>query len=137
MPDIDAKNDEYNPCVVLFDEPPRAEFVMRDCATIYRDTAHPAVQEILDMETREVIGMCVDLPGARDERAEERGWMPIETAPKDGTEIIGKDARGRIIKTWFHAPWENEWKTDALGIWSPILWIPLPPAAIRAGGTDG
>lgn len=100
MPDIDAKNDEYNPCVVLFDEPPRAEFVMRDCATIYRDTAHPAVQEILDMETREVIGMCVALPAARLRARRSRNvdrhgrlWRHVShlsVAPADGGADRGK-----------------------------------------------
>jgi hypothetical protein len=28
-------------------------------------------------------------------------WQPIETAPKDYTEVIGIDAKGAVARTWF------------------------------------
>ena len=70
------------------------------------------------------------------------GWMPIETAPKDGQMILL--CKGRfVVPGWWDAaermhPWRLVDSTDAdeddtvqLNGWmanSPTLWMPIPPA---------
>ena len=65
-------------------------------------------------------------------KAEQRGaWQSIETAPKDGrTEIIGRDAAGRVRRTWYFAPSSRtqQWVRFEDNVpWKPIHWMPLPP----------
>lgn len=74
--------------------------------------------------------------------AESEGWQSIETAPKDGTEIIGWNTRlGRHIVSWKCQPQHNPyyaWISSTCNInhidpptrWSPLL----PPPA--AGGEE-
>lgn len=56
------------------------------------------------------------------------GWQPIDTAPKDGTWIIGCDARGhREIMHWWDFNQPGKWhgarqQEDP----EPIVWMPLP-----------
>lgn len=54
-------------------------------------------------------------------------WQPIETAPKDGTEILGAWYYGG----WSYQPmiWRNGWvkKFDAMSLLNPSHWMPLPP----------
>ena len=63
-------------------------------------------------------------------------WQPIDTAPKDYTEIIGIDVCGRIAKTWFFAPssYTRDWMRCGFGKqkpWTPTHWMPLPDAPTR------
>jgi hypothetical protein len=56
-------------------------------------------------------------------------WRPIETAPKDGTVLLGYDnGFGREI-VWWSVPM-NEWYSDGepLEFWTPTHWMPLPDA---------
>ncbi len=58
-------------------------------------------------------------------------WLPIETAPKDYTQVIGIDAKGTIARTWFFAPSSltQNWLRVGLpgkAVWHPTHWIPLP-----------
>lgn len=68
-------------------------------------------------------------------------WMPIETAPKDGTEILAWDGMERVIAHWgYGAEWDYE--ADDMGAtygrwednWDgrmepqPTHWMPLPAA---------
>lgn len=51
-------------------------------------------------------------------------WQPIDTAPKDGTEIIVFDPTsggGRAIVSWY---WES-WRDDELVSWKATHWMPL------------
>lgn len=65
------------------------------------------------------------------------GWMPIETAPKDGTRVllyvvhpgdeyaiaVGDPDGWRYIETGY---WEGVWEHEHAG--APTHWMPLPEA---------
>jgi hypothetical protein len=64
-------------------------------------------------------------------------WQPIETAPKDGTRILGwsSDARRVLPIRWQGPPktpadWPSGWRDDTLFLYSKDVthWMPLPPA---------
>jgi hypothetical protein len=68
-------------------------------------------------------------------------WRPIETAPKDYTEVIGMDERGRIARTWFFAPSSQtqDWLLCGFGKqrpWRPRYWVPLPLGAETQKGAS-
>lgn len=58
-------------------------------------------------------------------------WQPIETAPKDGTEIVAHDSKtGRSHVTWcvlrhWHDP-DDHYYSEASDF-IPTHWMPLPP----------
>ena len=67
------------------------------------------------------------------------GWQPIETAPKDGTVILGDyslDGSGDDLHTVMYM---KDWHGDGMGQWlssictgkwnAPKRWMPLPPPA--------
>jgi hypothetical protein len=51
-----------------------------------------------------------------------KGWQPIETAPRDGTEVIGWDGHSRVIM-WCGS--SGKWQSSE-GREQPTLWLPLP-----------
>jgi Protein of unknown function (DUF551) len=58
-------------------------------------------------------------------------WQAIETAPKDGTEILGYCAiDGIILVYWKSSGWEYSWGYSNL---EPKLthWMPLPEPPIE------
>ncbi len=72
-------------------------------------------------------------------------WLPIETAPKDGTEVdlwtVFKDGDGERVTNakWVDGPWPGwraqEWDHGGMG-WDPIWgeathWMPLPKPPVR------
>lgn len=66
-------------------------------------------------------------------------WMPIESAPKDGTEVIGMDARGRVCRMWFFAPssrTKNWLRFDDAKHFEPTRWMPLPNPKVGSGGDN-
>lgn len=67
------------------------------------------------------------------------GWKPIETAPKDGTKILG--AAGGRVEIVAHAqhktaraPWRENYSLGSICFHQPTHWMPLPepPPAARA-----
>ncbi len=61
-------------------------------------------------------------------------WQPIETAPKDGTEILLTD--GHYKRTGWYAKRIGVWSMDAaVSLAMPTHWAPLPaPPAQKGGG---
>lgn len=59
------------------------------------------------------------------------GWQPIETAPKDGTEIDVWCVDHRVANAWWCNA-DNKWRTygDDRITWThqPTHWMPLPEA---------
>jgi hypothetical protein len=73
-------------------------------------------------------------------------WQPIETAPKDGTEILGHTQTcGALVLYWNTTTADYEYWSDGMSMHqrAPTHWMPLPapPAAIASstkasGGTE-
>lgn len=73
-----------------------------------------------------------------------QGWQPIETAPKDGTQILVWEAGDVSVVAWERIKNCNGWQcfgdgrraveymsdfgTDYLEAGWPTHWMPLPPA---------
>lgn len=58
-------------------------------------------------------------------------WQPIETAPKDGTEVIGWNGDSVDIIHWEVNPaWIDEpcWEDRDCEMPRPSHWLPIPPA---------
>jgi hypothetical protein len=65
----------------------------------------------------------------------KQGWQPIESAPKDGTAILGA-AKDREVWAQTTVRWENDgdgyWGLVEIGAnaedseWWPTHWLPLP-----------
>lgn len=56
--------------------------------------------------------------------ADEAAWLPIESAPKDGTQILAFDGQYQELVTWERGLW---WCDPGL-TFSPTHWQPLPKA---------
>lgn len=64
-------------------------------------------------------------------------WLPIETAPKDGTKILVWTGMGHSVAVWevqkYHRKPIPYWRTQNLGMrvtmdraYQPTHWMPLP-----------
>lgn len=60
-------------------------------------------------------------------------WQPIETAPKDGTEIlVCAPSHGKgpgqfvVIVTFLDGEWTTDRNSFDHSIWPPTHWMPLP-----------
>lgn len=67
-------------------------------------------------------------------------WLPIATAPKDGTDILGANAEHVFVVFWLHNamhPKPGSWVSRP-GCWafSPTHWMPLPPAPVLTTQLD-
>ena len=75
-------------------------------------------------------------PGPRPEsiaapiEKREEGWQPIETAPKDGTWIIGvwKNVLGElgVVPVRWGVSWDNQYWANGVVVYEPTHWRPLP-----------
>ena len=65
------------------------------------------------------------------------GWQPIETAPKNGTEILGyTEEVGALVLYWDSMTGERDHWSDGMSFsfWKPTHWMPLPAAPGPADG---
>lgn len=63
-------------------------------------------------------------------------WRTIESAPKDGTEVLIWDGASMVVAMWrpnLLIPWRGTYG-DGDAAWEPTHWMPLPPAP--KGETD-
>ena len=71
--------------------------------------------------------------------AHAAGWRPIETAPRDGTEVLANTSGlGRVVVYWDDE--ESQWGTGLgyLDRDAPTHWMPLPlPPTTSAGSGKG
>ena len=61
----------------------------------------------------------------------EQGWQPIETAPKDGTDVIAGHPDGSIdVLSWLEVKNNRQGWTDGeyFALSWPTHWMPLPAA---------
>lgn len=58
-------------------------------------------------------------------RLADIAWQPIETAPKDGTEILAWDGDDRKILRWALGRWDD-WDEMPSALGKPTHWMPLP-----------
>lgn len=72
------------------------------------------------------------------------GWQPIETAPKDGTWILGYESRiGMNTKYVPHEvirwiAFSEKWRNSADQLSEPTHWMPLPaPPAVKDAESRG
>jgi hypothetical protein len=58
-------------------------------------------------------------------------WQPIETAPKDGTEIcgwVGSGYEGGWVQlAWYKANGLAAWRDWDQEVWEPTHWLPIEP----------
>lgn len=55
-------------------------------------------------------------------------WQPIETAPKDKTQFIGRYVTGYHCDLWWYGDDYKPHRMDEIDIGSePTHWMPLPP----------
>lgn len=65
--------------------------------------------------------------------AEPQGWQPIESAPKDGRDVlcyVSGIGIGQMVLYWTDGYWRE--KANGMGLKTdPVVWqpLPLPPAA--------
>lgn len=65
------------------------------------------------------------------------GWLPIETAPKNGTEILGyTEEVGALVLYWDSMTGEMDHWSDGMSVsfWKPTHWMHLPAAPGPADG---
>lgn len=72
------------------------------------------------------------LRAALDAHKANNGWLPMDSAPKDGTEILISDSDGiTIIAHWVCRAgiggWKLSWNNDPWDLEAEDSWHPLPP----------
>lgn len=70
MNDFDLATD-YVPQLVKLDEPPRIEYVTKDCAMVYNPVGDGRLFYMTDMEERKIIGFQLLLPRQVEETVTE------------------------------------------------------------------
>ncbi len=94
-----------------------------------------SLREWLQHAYEEMLDSAVYLKRAMEEM-EKGGWLPIETAPKDGERILGCYVKHRevFIVRWSTKLHDPQWIADAIlfPIPTPTHWMPLPKAPASA-----
>ena len=54
-------------------------------------------------------------------------WQPIETAPKDGSDILVWDGDSVSLANWFGGEW---WVLGEFTLDNVTHWMPLPPPPV-------
>lgn len=92
-----------------------------------------------NIERRLIIEIPADLRdeiAAFLERTSEGGWRPIESAPRDGTEVLlfwpRKHSEKPIIISGQNTT-GNQWWSRRVGSLTPTHWQPLPPPPEKKG----
>lgn len=74
----------------------------------------------------------------------QRDWQPIETAPKDGAEILSFGALGLVLVRYKESQvvwlcnWEHTWDSTPLAVsHNPTHWMPLPTPPNPPAGEQG
>ena len=108
------------------------------------DHIEPAEVAINDLKSRLLAALSNTTPYLS---GDVKGWLPIETAPKDGTRIMlgyfpdymdGKQQGGHPQIAWWNDT-KNLWCSGlgflkAKGAFSPTHWMPLPEPPDRKAG---
>ena len=53
-------------------------------------------------------------------------WQPIETAPKDDTDVLVFSDNSIWIASFYHGIWWFEKNDDTVRLSKPTHWMPLP-----------
>ncbi|WP_420013308.1 DUF551 domain-containing protein [Tateyamaria sp.] len=88
------------------------------------------LQEALDQEISDSgeIALIAQMQGFHKGRDAARQWKPMETAPRDGTEILGYVGEGYVggavvLRFDLNTTSWLDWDDDA---WEATHWMPLP-----------
>jgi hypothetical protein len=68
-------------------------------------------------------------------RQQEGGWQPIETAPRDGTWVIGATDFGVVPLRW-GLSWNDQHWANGCVVYRPTHWRPLPPSPDPAASSE-
>ena len=66
---------------------------------------------------------------------EVTAWRPMETAPRDGTDVLVADEGGELFVA-FWEPTDEQWifatspRGWRVGVAKPVGWLPLPPVEV-------
>lgn len=81
---------DYRPTAIVYEEFRRVEVIERDVPVIWRTVADGALEYALDMETREVIGARIALPGAPVAMLRNEAILKAATSVRDQTMLTSK-----------------------------------------------
>jgi hypothetical protein len=92
-----------------------------------------------NLEFRKSIRVILENANEIVQVLEAANWLPIESAPRDGTNILGCDGEKMTAVYWNYFGY---WELSVCGIytedaeWHPTHWRPLPAAPVAGKGED-